>query len=300
MTTDSTTTETEAREELMSLKSGTLSRPSVTLTIGSLERLLLADFPRADAESWDRMGLLVGDANQLVKGVAVALDPTVDAINAAADLGASVLVTHHPAYLQPPVAFAPASSVAVSPGAGVWRAIEAGVALMNFHTALDVSPRAQRVLPKMLGLAFKRVVCPLPNSVEKGYGQLCDFGDQEPLTLEQLAARCTAVFGRAPRVWGDFSRTMESVVTCTGSLGDVGKAALAKGADCVVCGEARYHEALDLSQAGLCVIELGHDASEQPLTSVLSSAVSAAGVPRESITILEPTSTWSYPDNTRL
>lgn len=289
-----------ASEELVYVKPGTLSKTSVTLTIGSLERLLLADFLRSDAEDWDRMGLLVGDPSQLVSKVAVALDPTLGAIEAAQEMGANVLVTHHPAFLHGPDSFSPASSVAVNPGAGVWKAIESGVALMNFHTALDVSPRAQRVLPKMLGLTFRRVLCPLPNSVEKGYGQVCDFGNEPTLTLEQFAARCTAVFGRAPRVWGDFSRDLETVVTCTGSLGDVGRAALKAQADCVVCGEARYHEALDLAQAGLCVIELGHDSSEQPLTHVLSSAINAAGVPLEDIAILDASDTWAYPENVRL
>lgn len=292
--------ESTTSEELVYIKPGTLSKNSLTLTVGSLERLLLADFPRSDAEDWDKMGLLVGDPAQLVSKVAVALDPTMGTITAAQEMGANVLVTHHPAFLHGPDSFAPASSVAINPGAGVWKAIESGVALMNFHTALDVSPRAQRVLPKMLGLTFRRVLCPLPNSVEKGYGQVCDFGNEPSLNLEQISARCTAVFGRAPRVWGDFSRDLSVVVTCTGSLGDVGRAALRAQADCVICGEARYHEALDLAQAGLCVIELGHDASEQPLTRVLSSAVNAAGVPREDITILDASDTWAYPDNVRL
>ncbi len=287
-------------EELVYVKPGTLSKTSMTLTIGSLERLLLADFPRSDAEEWDKMGLLVGDPAQLVSKVAVALDPTIAMIETARDAGANVLVTHHPAFLKGPDSFSPAASVAVNPGAGVWKAIESGVALLNIHTALDVSPRAQRVLPKMLGLTFRRVLCPLPNSVEKGYGQVCDFGNEPPLTLEQFSARCTAVFGRAPRVWGDFSRELQTIVTCTGSLGEVGRAALRAQADCVVCGEARYHEALDLVQAGLCVIELGHDASEQPLTRVLSSAVNAAGVPLEDITIFDASDTWAYPDNVRL
>lgn len=291
----------KAKEDgLARLSSGTLSRPSVTLTVGSLERLLLAEFPAADAEAWDRTGLLVGDPSQLIKRVAVALDPTVDAIEAAADMGATVLLTHHPAYLDAPTSFAPASSVAANPGAGVWKAIERGVALMNFHTTLDVSPRVQRVLPGLLGLTFKRVVEPIGTSDEKGYGQLCDFGDEDPLTLEQLAARCTAVFGRAPRVWGDFSRAMEKVVTCTGSMGAVGRRALADQADCVVCGEARYHEALDLSLAGLCVIELGHDASELPLTTVLASAVQSLGVPEDAVTILNMGDRWSYPESVRV
>ena len=279
---------------------GPLAKPTRPLTVGALERALLAEFPAADAEAWDRTGLLVGDPAQLVTRVAVALDPTVAAIDAAAEAGANVLLTHHPAYLNPPETFRPAPSVAANPGAGVYRAIERGVALMNFHTALDVSPRAQRVLPGMLGLVFGRVLEPLAQAPEKGYGQLCTFAAGDELTLAQLAARCTAVFGRAPRVWGDFTRPLARVVTCTGSCGTTAAAARRAGADAIVCGEVKYHDALDLSQAGLAVLDLGHDTSELPLATALAAAVRDVGVPEEQVMLIDQQQNWTYPETTRV
>lgn len=138
------------QEGLSRRASGPLSKPVSTLTVGALEAALLAEVPASDAEGWDRTGMTVGDPARLVEGVAVALDPTVDAVREAASRGANVLLTHHPAYLEAPDAFGPASSVAANPGAGVWAAVEGGVALIALHTALDVSPRAARVLPGML------------------------------------------------------------------------------------------------------------------------------------------------------
>lgn len=289
----------DGRESMVKLVPGTLRKPAAPLTVGALNRQLLADFPAADAEPWDRTGMAVGDPSRLVRKVAFALDPTVEAISSAADGGANVLVTHHPLYLSAPDSFAPASSAAANPGAGVWCSIERGVAVLSFHTALDVSPRAQQVLPGLLGLAFQRVLQPLADTVEKGYGQLCAFEGEE-LSLAQLAARCTSVFGRAPRVWGDMPRRLERVVTCTGSLADTGRAALRAQADCVVCGEAKYHEALELSQAGLDIIELGHDVSELPLVPVLVAAVAALGVPEEAMFVVNQSDNWSYPESVRV
>ena len=288
------------QEGLARRASGPLSVPSAPVTTGALERALLAEFPAADAEAWDRTGMTVGDPARLVTRVAVALDPTVAAIEAAADAGANVLVTHHPAFLAPPDSFMPASSVAANPGAGVWRAIERGVSLMSFHTALDVSARVQRVLPGMLGLAFQQVLVPIPGSRDKGYGQLCGLGEDDGLTLGQLAARCTSVFARAPRVWGDFSRELDRVVTCTGSAGEVGREALRVQADVLVCGEIKYHEALDLSQAGLAIVELGHDTSELPLASVLAAAVRGMGVPEDLVMIVDQRDNWAYPETVRV
>lgn len=281
--------------------SGPLSKKVAALTIGGLEHALLKEFPASDAEEWDRTGLTVGDPARMVRRVAVALDPTVQAVEDAADLGANVLVTHHPAYLTAPESFLPASSVAAQPGALVWAAISHGVALLAYHTALDVSTHAQRVLPSMLGLQFKSVLAPLASTKRKGYGQLCTVKPADgALTLGQLAARCTSVFGRAPRVWGDFSRELGRIVTCTGSAGDTAGSALRAQIDCLVCGEMKYHDALALSQAGLALIELGHDTSELPLAAVLVAAVEGAGVPSELITILDQGENWAYPETTRV
>ncbi len=274
-----------------------------SMTIGELERALLREFPAADAEAWDRTGLLVGERGLPVAKVAVALDPTVDAIDQAARIGASVLITHHPAFLTPPAAFAPEPSVAASPGAGVWAAIRNQVALMSFHTALDVSPNAARVLPGMLGLRFTgRFACPLATSRRKGYGQVCEVPGNEdaPETLARLAARCTAVFGRAPRVWGSADAPVRRAVTATGSAGEVGSAALALGADVLICGEVKYHAALDLSRAGLAVIELGHDVSELPLVAVLAEACGRIGVPDDAIIAIDQTDNWWYPEAVRV
>ena len=279
---------------------GPISKQGGTLTTGALERMLLAEFPAADAEPWDRTGMTVGDPARPVTGVAVALDPTVEAIREAAHFGANVLVTHHPAYREAPDSFRPGDSVAENPGAGVWCAIEEGVSLMSFHTALDVSARAQRVLPSMLSLVFERVLVPLEEAPEKGYGQLCSCALGDSLKLGQLAARCMSVFGRPPRVWGDFSRKLDRVVTCTGSAGDVAKAALAAHADCLVCGEIKYHDALDLSQAGLAIVELGHDVSELPLAVELADVVRDMGVPDECVTLIDQGENWSYPETVRM
>lgn len=279
-----------------------LSKQSRNWTVGELVDELLREFPASDAESWDRTGLVVGEAGVPLRKAAVALDATVAAINEAADMGANLLITHHPPFIAAPDSFAPEASVALSPGAGVWAAIKRGVALACFHTALDANPRAALVLPGLLGLDYTGVVVePSNREGTRGYGQLCSVPyEGSPLTLATFAARCTAVFGKQPRVWGDFEKPLKSVVTATGSLGGVGRAALARGVDCVVCGEVKYHEALDLSSAGLAVIELGHDVSELPLAALLAQAALNVGMPEDKVLMIDQTDNWRYPETIRL
>lgn len=270
------------------------------LTVGALEAALLSDFPAEDAESWDMTGLYVGEAAIPIGKVAVALDPTVPAIAQAAAAGAQALVTHHPAYLEAPARFAPEPSAALSPGAAVYAAARNNVALMCFHTALDVSKRANEALPALLGLkATGRVAHAIQPGSKKGYGQICKVPGK-PQALQELTARCLAVFGRAPRVWGAPDAPISSVVTATGSAGSLASDVLETGADALICGELKYHAALDLSLAGLAIIELGHDLSELPLVAVLADSIAKAGVPREDIVIIDQSDNWHYPEATRL
>lgn len=275
-------------------------------TIGELVSSLSAMYPPADAEPWDRTGLLVGDPAAQLEGVAVALDPTVEAVREAARAHANVLLTHHPAFLEPPTVVSPSLRLACAQaefsmaGAVVYEAVRCGVALVNYHTALDVSADAQDMLPGMLRLARVGVLEPLAHDDGRGYGQVCTIpADQRPLVASSLAARCTAVFGRTPRLWGAADHAIESVVTWTGSAGDAPARCLARGVDALVCGEVKYHAALEASCAGLTIIELGHDVSELPFANVLARAASRAGVPREMISCIRTRDAWTHPESRR-
>ncbi|MCL1796997.1 MAG: Nif3-like dinuclear metal center hexameric protein [Eggerthellaceae bacterium] len=297
----SATKHSSGKASLVKSALSTLSKQGKPLSVRALEQHLLSRFPAGDGQDWDRNGLLVGDPSAEITRVAVALDPTVKAIKQAKMLGAQVLVTHHPAYLNPPEVFYPAESVAINAGAGVFAAIEEGVALMSFHTALDVSREAASVLPKMLSLDFLEILDRLDSDKNKGYGQLCTPKEKDAgLTLGQLAARCTAVFGRQPRVWGDFSQVLGTIVTATGSAGDLTGKCLARFVDCLICGEVRYHDAQAAKDAGLALIDLGHDTSEAPLCAVLVAAIEASGFPKDSILLIDQSDNWTYPETVRL
>ena len=47
-------------------------------------------------ESWDNSGLLVGDPDTEVTRAAVVLDITNEAVESAADIGAQLIISHHP------------------------------------------------------------------------------------------------------------------------------------------------------------------------------------------------------------
>ncbi len=291
----------ESAAELAKVNGGVISKQKAPLAIGQLEHRLLERFPVADAEPWDRMGLIAGDSTRLVTGVMVALDPTLEAVGAARDAGADVLLTHHPVFLDPPAAFSPPDGPAPLPGAVLWEAIAGGVALMNVHTALDASEEASRLLPSLLSLDADRVLVPRKDDSCKGYGRVCSVrAADRPLRLEQLAARCVSVFGSTPRIWGSGGTVVDTVAVANGAAGEAPEVCLAEGIPCLICGEVRYHSALEAAQRGLAIIEVGHDVSELPLCALLAQAAVEAGVPADAVSIFDQTGNWTVPDAQRL
>lgn len=364
------------------------------LTVADIERAIARRFPPERAESWDRVGLLAGDPQVEVTGVALALDPTREAITATASRGANVLVTHHPAFLEPPSCFTP------GPGAGgtVHAALSAGVALINAHTNLDRDPEGQRLLPLALGLEpaepLERSPMPMtlvtvyapPASAEHviaemaaaGAGRIgdyerCSFSaegigaftpsvsatpfvgtpaepsiaeerriemvcprsrvraviaaavaahpyeeplvtatdvaiarnaaalgmvcePQRELSVRGLAAVAVGTFSSTPRIWGDPDAPAGTVVTTTGSAGSLIGSALAAGAGTLVCGEVRYHDALDAKGEGLAIVELGHDVSEWPLVTLLERTLrDLNGLAPDSVHTLPARPAWWTP-----
>lgn len=263
-------------------------RTSDNLTVSKIEQALLTRYPAQDAEPWDRTGMLVGDGGAAVTGIAVALDPCGSAIRRAAELGANVLVAHHPLFIEAPDAIRPASDGIIGPGAWIWEAISQGVSVMSFHTALDVSREAW-YLADMLGLPTDNRVAlePHPQAegpYAEGFGCICTMADENSLTAGELLEKCNLAFDGCYRLHGSPQAVVRKVATWNGGLGDAGRIALKKGVDCVVCGEVKYHEALALQEAGLCVIELGHDVSEKPYIQVLINALSEElGIESETI-----------------
>ena len=152
----------------------------------------------------------------------------------------------------------------------------------------------------MLGLRFDGILDQREEDLLKGYGQVCSVSeDDDPLALEQLAARCVSVFGRLPRVYGESGTRLRKIVTCTGSASHLPELCLEQSCDCLVCGEIRYHAALDASSAGLSIIELGHDVSELPLCAVLAKALELTGIPEDRIRIIDQSRNWWTPETSR-
>lgn len=260
------------------------------MLVGELESRLLEFVPADAAESWDRTGMLVGDPLDEVTRVAVALDPNMRALEFARDNEANVLLTHHPLFLDPPTEFRPEASAKQAPGLHIWKAIELGISIISFHTALDANPVAARAMSELVGIEpTGELLEAHPSRAGFGYGRICDG---EGLPLSHFADACEQAFQRKPRVWGDASKEVRRACLWTGAAGEAPAECLERGVDLLICGEVNYHRALDASELGLGIIELGHDASEQVFCPILVELAQRSGIDAKDICMLELPGNW--------
>ncbi|GAA3819827.1 Nif3-like dinuclear metal center hexameric protein [Cellulomonas soli] len=104
-------------------------------TLAEVVEVLDRRYPPGTAESWDRVGLVVGDPAQPVRRVLFAVDPVADVVDEAVAWGADLVVTHHPLLLRGVHQVA----ATTTKGALVHRLIRAGVGLYAAHTNADVA-----------------------------------------------------------------------------------------------------------------------------------------------------------------
>lgn len=261
------------------------------MLVRELEKSLFDRMPCSWAESWDKVGLSVGEPTAAVARVALALNASAENVRLAHESGANVLLTHHPVCLSMPDRLIAAQAGADFAQACIWESVRLGVGVMSFHTNLDRSPMALRAMPGLLGLEACRLGLEIDRPEALGrLGSASDLEDHP--SLHEFALRCKSSFGAVAQVYGSLDAVLSRAAFFTGSLGDCGRYALADGCDVVVCGECGYHRALDLLAQGCAVVVLGHDVSEFPLVGVLDAELEGLGVPQDARVVLCENSAW--------
>lgn len=132
--------------------------------IKDITQALEAWAPNATQQSYDNVGLQVGDPNHFVNTCLIALDLTPSLIDEAIEAKAELIITHHP------LIFRPLKSVTTSRwhGALIHRLIKHDIALYCIHTNLDAAyDGVSFALAEQLGLEKISFLRPTPNAMVK-------------------------------------------------------------------------------------------------------------------------------------
>ena len=234
------------------------------LTVGELIAEIEMIAPSNTAADWDNVGLQVGELSASVSGAVLCLEVTEAVVAEAVQTGANLIVAHHP------LIFSPLSAIRTDQplGALIQEMLRQEIALFVAHTNLDAAPRigTAAVLADLLGVESEGA---LIAEGEVGYGCLGNVAGG--LALAELTERVRERLSPARiTVVGATDSTVRRLALMPGSGGDAVGAAAAAGADALVCGDLKHHDAIDALALGLTVIDATHYATEHPVLERLA------------------------------
>lgn len=220
-------------------------------------------FPAQSAEPWDLVGLQVGDPKAEVVGILVALDPTCEVLEEAAGLGASLLVTHHPVWL----GGLKAVRLDEPQGLIISKAVQRGLQILCVHTNLDKAWGGPNdILARCLGL----------EDIEPMAGGLGRIGVLPAVTEVSELCRILAANHPGVRVAGSKSMRVRRVAVCCGSGASLLEQARDSGAEVLVTGDVKYHDARKAEAMGIPIVDAGHYATEKALVPWLAQRLKQA------------------------
>lgn len=153
--------------------------------------------PLGLAQSWDNVGLLVGDGERRVKNVLLTIDVTQAVIAEASRLKADLILSYHPVIWDGLKQVRPDG-----PSGIVYELIRSDIAVFSIHTALDVVPGGVNDgLAEMLGIEDAR---PLGDYVEYTPQEHCKLVVFVP--VEALAKVANAVFAAGAGHIGNYQK----------------------------------------------------------------------------------------------
>lgn len=245
-------------------------------TVGEIRRVIHEAYPPELAESWDAVGLVCGDPHAEVSTVAFALDCTQEVADKAVELGAQMLIVHHPLLMRG------VTSVAADTPKGkvIHTLIRNGVALLSAHTNADKArPGVNDKLAELVGIKPGRPIVPVEpyDNLEeaRGLGRIGEL--PEAITLREFTQRVAEALPKTEwgvRAAGDPERMVKRVAVSSGSGDSFLDKAAALGVDVYVTSDLRHHPVDEHLRAahlmepeGPAVVDTAHWASEFPWTA---------------------------------
>lgn len=268
----------------------------MSATVAEVNAVIERLWPLSGAEAWDAPGFLVGSPAAPVDTIHLAVDAVAETIDEAIELGADLLLVHHPLLLRG------VTTVAEDryKGAMVGKLIRANCALVAAHTNADVvEAGTSGVFADLLGLTDIEPITPSTDPVQ-GIGRVGNL--PQPTTLGQLArglgdllpATATGI-----RVAGDYNQQVHRVALCGGAGDSLLNTPAVLTADVYITSDLRHHPASE-SRAnsaiagGPALIDVSHWASEWLWLETAAAALREA-LPGLTITVSDlRTDPWDF------
>ena len=234
------------------------------ISVCQIEQFLFEVAPAELRQSWDNVGLLVGDPAAPAEKVLVALDITRDVVEEAVEGGFSLIVAHHPVMN---CAWHPVQTVRPDNDQGwiLTTLIQNRIAAICMHTNLDSAPGGVNdALAEALGLTE---IGPLSDDGLGRVGML-----PREMDLPAFAAFVKERLGaNGVRYAACGEKKIRRVAVGGGACGEFAPLAAELGCDAFVTADLKYHDFQNAAALGLHLLDAGHFPTENVVCPVAAA-----------------------------
>ncbi|MBQ2696138.1 MAG: Nif3-like dinuclear metal center hexameric protein [Clostridia bacterium] len=226
--------------------------------------------PKALAEDYDNVGLLVeGDAEE-IDTLILALDADENTVCEAEKAGAQLILTHHP------IMFRPVNKLTEEEGGQrtIRRLLQKGIGLFAMHTNFDSAEGGLcDAFLDSFGTFSERTSFA---GTADGIGRIGRL--EKPCTLAELLARGKKAFSpdNEIRYVGNRDSVVETVAVCNGGGGDMLYDAYALGAQVYISGDFKHHHARFAVENNISLIQIDHYDAEVGFCNLMKKRLEVA------------------------
>ncbi len=237
------------------------------MTVGDILKYLEGLAPSYMKMDWDNAGLLCGRQKQEVKTILVALDPFESVCREAAEVGADLLVTHHPLIFVAPNSITDDTSI----GRSILFLAQKGISAINAHTNLDCAPGGVNdCLAAGLGLQNVEVIDPSGVTEDGTPWGLLRGGEIEEQPLDCFLKAVKNALGCEGLRYTEGTRPVHRVAVGGGSCAGAVREVFDAGYDTFVTADVKYNQFWDAHDLGLNLVDAGHFHTEDPVCAYLA------------------------------
>ncbi|MDF2884058.1 MAG: hypothetical protein K0R54_4624 [Clostridiaceae bacterium] len=227
----------------------------MSLKVNDIEKLFESLAPEALKESYDNVGLMVGDSHSKITSILVSLDCTLDVIDEAVSKNCNLIINHHPLLFNKPKSITNHSLI----GKKIMKAVSNNINIYASHTNLDsVKGGLNDIAMEILGFKSYTILQPAFSAkAEGGIGRIVKF--ENPITVGSLCDRVKKALGvDVIKYSGSIDKDVNKLAVINGSGEDFFQNAIDLNVDCVITGDTTHHHVSDCLEQGVAVIDAGH------------------------------------------
>lgn len=238
------------------------------MILNEIINLIEEKFPKNLAYPWDNIGLLAGNRGMEINKILLTLDITPNVVDEAINMGAELIISHHPLIFEGIKSFEEGTSKTDM----YVKLIRNNIAVYSAHTNMDLAESGiNQKLSEIFGLKNSA-----PLEDETGLGRV---GDIEKTTLFEFANKVKKTLNTENvRVSGDADKEISKVAIGSGACSDLYPVAIQKGADVLITADLKYHTAIDAYFDGIAIIDAGHYPTEIIAMDIFSELLKDTGL----------------------